>query len=106
VKAVIPNAKLPRVGIRGEVRDLYDGDENGDHFPIGFQVSQEEESNLDVYFTGEDAEVRVKVACSLVGGVLAVDIIDYARLGPDDVPCGAEAVATASIRINAPETDR
>ena len=100
MKTITHEARLPLIGIRDVMRDYRDEDENGDGFPIGYQVCLKSESNLDIYFTDANAEVRAKVACFFVGGVLSVDVIDYAKVEPDAVPCGAEAVATASIRID------
>ena len=104
MEAKIEDMDVPRVGIRGEMCDLNASDETGEHYPMRFQVSQDGGGELDIYFLGADGKPRVKVACCLVEGNLSVDVIDYAKLGPDDVPCGAEAVASASIHVN-PEVD-
>jgi hypothetical protein len=103
MEATIRGTELPMVGIRGTMLDPYDDGEPGAPACAGFQVSQEAENKLAIHFTDEECVLRVMVACSLLGGVLTIDIIDLAKVARSDppaVPCGAEAVATASIRIH------
>lgn len=101
MEARISNDEFPIVGIRGAICDLHARDKLGDNLQMGFQVSQDcGGANLDIYFVTEGNTPRVKVACCLIDGRLSVDVIDYAKLGPDDIPCGAEAVATATITVN------
>ena len=100
MEARISNSEFPIVGIRGAICDLHARDELGDNLQMGFQVSQDfGGADLDIYFLREGNIPRVRIACCLIDGKLSVDVIDYAKLAPEDLPCGAEALATATIPV-------
>jgi hypothetical protein len=98
--AKIRGSRLPLVGIRGVMFDSHSDDEPGVPAVVGFQVSQEAVDKLAIFFLNEDLDTCVQIDFSMLDGVLSADIIDYAKLGPRDIPCGADAVASASIRIH------
>jgi hypothetical protein len=99
MEATISTDEFPVVGVRGAICDLYARDDDGDNLEAAFHISQDTGgASLDIHFAGEDGRPRVKVACCLIEGNLSIDVIDFARAGAE--PCGADAVASATITVN------
>lgn len=98
MEATISTDEFPTIGVRGTLCDLYGRDERGNNLEAEFQVSQQTGgASLDIHFAGANGRPRVKVACCLIEGDLSIDVIDLARAGVD--PCGADAVASATIVV-------